>query len=120
MLRFTMGQGRAHSAARRRARAALLVLMIVVVGVSAFPTSADAAAIFQVEFRRCNRLHIGYENFPEGTVVRWSVSQHGRGVATGHFVTRAGAGYHFLSAPLRPLLQPNPKASVTFTAAING
>jgi hypothetical protein len=94
--------------------------MIVVFGISAYPTPADAAVIFQVEFRQCNRLHVGYENFPAGTVVRWSVSQHGRGVATGHFVTRAGAGYHFLSARLRPFLQPKPKASVTFAAVING
>src|ERR1700682_4245796 len=120
MLRNAMGPARTPSAVRRRALTALLTLTIVVVGVSAYPTPADAAVIFQVEFRQCNRLHVGYKNFPEGTKVRWSVSQHGRRLATGHFVTHAGAGYRFLRAKLRPFLLPDPKASVTFAAAING
>ena len=65
-------------------------------------------------------MHVGYKYFPVGTVVRWSVSQHARGVGTGRFVTAPGPGMHFYDVKLPTPLVPHPKASVTFVAAING
>jgi hypothetical protein len=118
--RKLVGAREAHSRMMRRARAGLGVLAIAVVGVVAAPAPAGAASIFQIEFRHCGTLHVGYKYFPVGTVVRWSVSQHARGVGTGRFVTAPGPGMHFYDVKLPTPLVPHPKASVTFVAAING
>jgi hypothetical protein len=108
----------------RRARAGLGALAIAVIGagigVVAAPISADATSIFQIEFRHCDTLHIGYKNFPAGTILHWSVNQHGRDVATGQFVTAPGPGMHFDSTKLPAPLDRHPKPSVTFVATIEG
>jgi hypothetical protein len=118
--RNLVGAREAHSRMRRRARAGVGVLAIAVVGVVAAPAPAGATSIFQIEFRHCDTLHVGYKHFPFGTVVRWSVSQHARGVGAGRFVTAPGPGMHFYSVKLPTPLDPHPKASVTFVAAVNG
>jgi hypothetical protein len=108
----------------RRARARLGALAVAVIGagigVVAGAIPAGATSIFQIEFRHCDTLHIGYKHFPAGTILHWSVNQHGRGVATGQFVTAPGTGMHFDSAKLPTPLDPHPKASVTFVATIDG
>jgi len=108
----------------RRTRGGLGALAIAVIGagigVVASPIPADATSIFQIEFRHCDTLHIGYKHFPVGTVLHWSVNQHGRDVATGQFVTAPGPGMHFDSAKLPAPLDRLPKPSVTFVATIDG
>ena len=124
MLKRLIGTREAHSQVGRRARASLGALAIAVmgagIGVVAGPISADASSIFQIEFRHCDTLHIGYKNFPVGTILHWSVNQHGRDVATGQFVTAPGPGMHFDSAKLPAPLDRHPKPSVTFVATIDG
>ncbi len=124
MLKRLIGTREAHSEVGRRARASLGALAVAVVGagigVVAGPISADATSIFQIEFRHCDTLHIGYKNFPAGTILHWSVNQHDRDVATGQFVTAPGPGMHFDSAKLPAPLDRHPKPSVTFVATIEG
>ncbi len=124
MLKRLIGTREAHSRVGSRARASLGALAIAVIGagigVVAGPISADATSIFQIEFRHCDTLHLGYKHFPVGTILHWSVNQHGRDVATGQFVTAPGPGMHFDSAKLPAPLDPHPKASVTFVATIDG
>ncbi|HEY5077698.1 MAG TPA: hypothetical protein VIJ48_09355 [Acidimicrobiia bacterium] len=112
--------GRTRAPIARRARAGLGALAIAVVGVVSTPAPADAASIFQIEFRHCNTLHVGYKHFPAGTVMHWSVSQQARTLATGHFVTAPGPGLHFYDVKLATPLDPHPKGSVTFVASVNG
>src|ERR1700687_3277985 len=103
MLKRFIGTREAHSQVGRRARVSLGALAIAVsagIGVVAGPISADATSIFQIEFRHGNTLHIGYKHFPAGTILHWTVNQHGRDVATGQFVTAPGPGMHFDSAKL--------------------
>jgi hypothetical protein len=118
--RKLVGAREAHSRMRRRARAGLGALAMAAVGVVAAPVPAGASSIFQIEFRHCNTLHVGYKYFPVGTVMRWSVSQHARGLGTGRFVTAPGPGMHFYDVKLPTPLDPHPKASVTFVAVLNG
>ena len=76
--------------------------------------------IFQVELRRCTKLHVGYNYFPAGTVVRWNVSQNKVVVAHGQFTTLGGGkDYHFLTQSLGVALQPFPDAHVHFHWTIN-
>ena len=75
--------------------------------------------LFQVELRNCLNLHVGYNRFPNGTVVRWNVSQNKVVVSHGQF-TAIGGGtygsktYHFLTQPLGVTLQPTPDGHVHF------
>jgi hypothetical protein len=69
-------------------------------------TGSIPGNIFETTFKRCNTLHVGYNRFTDGTVVRWTVSTNGVGqVASGQF-TAIGGGklgsktYHFLNIPL--------------------
>ena len=62
--------------------------------------------IFETTLKRCHTVHIGYNRFNDGTVVRWNVTVNGRGiVASGQF-TAIGGGklgsktYHFVNFPL--------------------
>ena len=122
--RRTRRAGQTRAPMGRRARAGLGALAVAVIGagigVVAGPISADATSIFQIEFRHCDTLHIGYKNFPVGTILHWSVNQHGRDVATGQFVTAPGPGMHFDSTKLPAPLDRHPKPSVTFVATIDG
>ena len=71
--------------------------------------------IFQVEFRDCHVLHVGYQRIPAGTVVHWQVSQGGEEVATSQFIAVAGDGFHFLSQDIGKRFTVEPrKAHVHF------
>jgi hypothetical protein len=76
--------------------------------------------IFEVEFSDRASLRVGYNYFPEGTVVNWRVAQRARHAASGEFVTNGGGNtYHFVTIPLGVELEPNPDgADVSFTWAI--
>jgi hypothetical protein len=73
--------------------------------------------IFEVDLKSCINLHVGYNRFPDGTVVHWLVTSNGFGtVATGQF-TAIGGGklgsktYHFETQPLGTTLHPEPVQS---------
>jgi len=73
--------------------------------------------IFEVTFEQCKFLHVGYNRFPNGTVVHWNVTTNGVGtVATGQF-TAIGCGalgsktYHFFTVPLGTTL-PNEASGI--------
>ncbi len=81
------------------------------------PFPALPGNIFVTTFKRCNTLHVGYNRFNDGTVVRWTVSTNGVGrVAEGQF-TAIGGGklgsktYHFLNIPLGTTL-PNEASGI--------
>ena len=83
-------------------------------------SSCNSQCIFQVELRRCTSLHVGYDFFPAGIVVRWNVSQNKVVVAHGQFTTLGGGkDYHFLTQPLGVALQPFPDGHVHFHWTIN-
>jgi hypothetical protein len=75
--------------------------------------------IFQVEFRACHLLHIGYQHFPGGTVVHYSVKQNGTHFVGGNIVTQPGKGYHFTTVSLGKYFTAA-KADVHFFWKING
>ncbi|MDP9333666.1 MAG: hypothetical protein M3Q30_10200 [Actinomycetota bacterium] len=76
--------------------------------------------IFEVEFSDRASLRVGYNYFPEGTVVHWRVAQRAKPAASGEFVTNGGGNmYHFVTIPLGVELEPDPDgADVNFTWAI--
>ena len=76
--------------------------------------------IFEVEFSDRASLRVGYNYFPEGTVVHWRVAQRANPRASGEFVTNGGGNtYHFVTIPLGVELEPDPDgADVNFTWAI--
>jgi hypothetical protein len=78
--------------------------------------------IFEVELTDGANLHIGYNFFPEGTVVEWRVMQNRVPVAVGQLVTEGGGSEnHFETLPLGVQLTPSADgADVHFTWAING
>jgi hypothetical protein len=77
--------------------------------------------IFQVELRSCTYLHVGYNRFPDGTLVRWNVTQAGATISTGQF-TAIGGGkkYHFLMLPLDATLAATPKGTAHFHWFLDG
>jgi hypothetical protein len=78
--------------------------------------------IFEVEFSDSTSLRVGYNYFPEGTLVHVRVVQRAKAAVTGEFVTDGGGSqYHFVTVPLGSELEPNPDgADVYFTWAIGG
>ncbi len=78
--------------------------------------------IFEVEFADGASMRVGYNYFPEGTVVYWRIAQSAHPAAGGEFVTDGGGStYHFVTLPLGVELEPNPDgADVHFTWAIGG
>jgi hypothetical protein len=78
--------------------------------------------IFEVEFSDRASMRVGYNYFPEGTVVYWRVAQRAHPAAAGEFVTDGGGStYHFVTLPLEVELEPDPDgADVHFTWAIGG
>ena len=84
------------------------------------PTS-HPPSVFQVELRRCRYLHVGYNRFPAGTVVHWSVSEHGATVATGQFSTLGGGRkYHFVTPLLGVAVEPDSKGRVDLQWVFDG
>jgi hypothetical protein len=70
------------------------------------PESSDVN-IFRVELNDRNSMQIGYNFFPEGTVVSWRVSTNGATEASGDFTTLGGGStQHFWSIPLGVTLDP--------------
>ena len=70
-----------------------------------------------MKFNTCTFLHVGYNRFPDGTLIHWSVTSNGFGtVDSGHF-TAIGGGklgsktYHFKQIPLTTKLHPEPVQS---------
>ena len=49
--------------------------------------AANAGRLIQVEFRGCQVVHLVYGGYPPGTIVTWVVTQFGREVDRGGFVT---------------------------------
>ena len=78
--------------------------------------------IFEVEFADSTSLRVGYNYFPEGTLVHWQVAQRTRAPVAGEFVTDGGGStYHFVDIALGGELEPNPDgADVIFTWDIGG
>jgi LPXTG-motif cell wall-anchored protein len=81
--------------------------------------------IFEVEFSNGLTLRVGYNHFPEGTELRWAVSQSRVPAASGSFVTKGGGSTnHVETIPLGVKLegrQSQPTgADVQFDWSING
>jgi len=91
------------------------------------PPEADSidVNIFDVEFSNGLVLRVGYNHFPEGTPLRWRVSQNRALAATGDFVTKGGGSTnHLETIPLGVKLQGRDLlpdgADVEFEWSING
>jgi hypothetical protein len=78
--------------------------------------------IFEVEFSDRSSLRVGYNYFPEGTIVYWRIAQHAIPAGAGEFVTDGGGNaYHFVTLPLGVELEADPEgADVHFAWAIGG
>jgi hypothetical protein len=76
-------------------------------------------AIFQVEFRACHLVHIGYHHLPGGILLHYSVKQGHAHFAGGNFLIEGGKGYHFQSASLGKNFTVR-KATVHFFWKVNG
>jgi hypothetical protein len=89
-------------------------------GVAEADTGFVDVNIFQVELVDGCALRVGYNYFPEGTVVSWRVSQRRATRATGEFVTNGGGStYHFVTAPFETRLPTDSDAAdVLFTWTI--
>ena len=75
-------------------------LAAVPTGAAPLPESIDVN-IFEVEFSNGLTLRVGYNHFPEGTDLRWKVTQNRIPVATGRFVAKGGGSTnHFETVPL--------------------
>ncbi len=70
-----------------------------------------------MKFNVCMFLHVGYNRFPDGTVVHWSVTSNGFGTVDSGQFSAIGGGklgsktYHFLQIPLTNALHPEPVQS---------
>jgi hypothetical protein len=100
------------------AAAIIAGLGIVITGaIAAIATApaAEARDIFQIEFRQCVVIHVGYRDFPAGAVVSYVVRQNGAVNSRGRFTTQGGENkYHFINLRLARPLTPGKKASATF------
>ena len=91
------------------------------------PPQADSidVNIFDVEFSNGLTLRVGYNHFPDGTVVQWRTTQDNTPVASGSFVAEGGGSTnHFETIPLGVKLngrETHPDgADVQFDWTING
>jgi hypothetical protein len=91
------------------------------------PPEADSidVNIFEVEFSNGLTLRVGYNHFPEGTPLRWRVTQNRGLAAFGDFVTQGGGSTtHLETIPLGVKLQGRDMqpdgADVEFEWSING
>jgi hypothetical protein len=88
------------------------------------PESIDVN-IFEVEFTNGLQLGVGYNHFPEGTLLNWRVTQGHKPVAAGSFITQGGGSTnHYETVPLGVKLQGRDSepdgADVQFDWNING
>jgi hypothetical protein len=91
------------------------------------PPEADSidVNIFEVEFSNGLTLRVGYNHFPDGTELRWRVTQSRVPAASGMFITRGGGSTnHVETVPLGVKLagrDTHPDgADVQFDWSING
>jgi hypothetical protein len=75
--------------------------------------------IFQVEFRACRLLHIGYEHLPANIAIHYSVKQGKTHFVGGNIKTASGKGFHFATVSLGKNFTQN-KATVHFYWKVNG
>src|SRR5689334_717 len=69
------------------------------------PESIDVN-IFEVEFTNGLQLNVGYNHFPDGTLLNWKVTQSHKPVAAGSFLTQGGGSTnHYETVPLGIKLQ---------------
>jgi len=100
--------------------------MVAAAPVSAPPeTDSIDVNIFEVEFSNGLTLRVGYNHFPEGTELRWRVTQNRFQAASGSFVAKGGGSTsHVETVPLGVKLegrQTQPDgADVQFDWSING
>jgi hypothetical protein len=97
------------------------------VAVLSAPPETDSidVNIFEVEFSNGLTLRVGYNHFPEGTELRWQVTQNRISAAAGSFVTQGGGSTnHVETIPLGVKLEGRQTmpdgADVQFDWAING
>ena len=88
------------------------------------PESIDVN-IFEVEFTNGLQLGVGYNHFPDGTLLNWKVTQSHKPVAAGSFITQGGGSTnHYETVPLGIKLQGRDSepdgADVQFDWNING
>jgi MYXO-CTERM domain-containing protein len=88
------------------------------------PESIDVN-IFEVEFTNGLQLRVGYNHFPDGTLLNWKVTQSRKPVAAGSFVTQGGGSTnHSETVPLGVKLEGRDSepdgADVQFDWNING
>ena len=88
------------------------------------PESIDVN-IFEVEFTNGLQLGVGYNHFPDGTLLNWRVTQGHKPVAAGSFITQGGGSTnHYETVPLGIKLQGRDSepdgADVQFDWNING
>jgi hypothetical protein len=78
--------------------------------------------IFEVKVVDGTALRVGYNYFPEGTRVRWSIVQGAAARAGGEFVTNGGGStYHYVTLPFDTPVPVDPAGSeVSFTWVIGG
>jgi hypothetical protein len=70
---------------------------------------------------KCTHLHVGYDQFPDGTVINWRVTQKGSPASSGQFTTRSvGKEHRFEPPALGVTLNHGPKGTVHMTWTING
>jgi hypothetical protein len=79
-----------------------------------------AGNILEVAFEGTRALRVGYDHFPEGTVVHWRITQHTT-VMTGEFETPDGrSAGHVVTLRLESELDAAEAADIAFTWSIAG
>jgi hypothetical protein len=103
----------------------------VLVGIGTASGSTDPASpfdpespdvnIFRVVLSERDEIDLGYNFFPNGTVVAWRVMKRGAPLATGEFTAEGGgSAQHFLTIPLGVALERDgDPVEILFSWAIN-
>jgi len=97
------------------------------VAVASAPPETDSidVNIFEVEFSNGLTLRVGYNHFPEGTELKWRVSQNRLPAAAGSFIAQGGGSTnHVQTIPLGVKLEGREThpdgADVQFDWSVNG
>jgi hypothetical protein len=94
--------------------------------IGAVERQGPLGVIVAVSFQNCTSMHVAYNRFTNGTVVRWTVSSNGSGrVASGNFTATGGGAsgsktLHFVTQPLGTTLKPEPVQSHVHFRWANG
>jgi hypothetical protein len=82
------------------------------------PESSDVN-IFKVELLDQTSFQVGYNFFPEGTMVQWRVADNGTAIATGDFVTSGGGSVqHYETVALEATIADPHEIDVSFSWTI--